>query len=248
MTGQHDDGGATRISVDEMTADRRKRPTAPDPKAGARPRKTRDAALAQSTILGVARAHFVSRGFAGARVDEIAAESGYSKAMIYHYYGNKENLYVAVLEEVYKHFVAPRRVLNLAEVGPLRALEAFMREGAASVRKDPAILNLLAIENLNEAAYLRGSSVSRAVYPPLLTQLKEILDAGVKEGLFRAGIDPVQLYVALSSVIFHAVSNRFTLSVTLGTDTASSAFLDRHIEMSVAMVVGYCTLPARGKE
>jgi AcrR family transcriptional regulator len=228
-----------------MTADQRKRSIAAKPAAFARPRKTRDAALAQATILGVARAHFVSQGFAGARVDEIAAESGYSKAMIYHYYGNKENLYVAVLEEVYKHFVAPRRVLNLAEVGPVRALEAFVREGAASVRKDPAILNLLAIENLNEATYLRGSTVPRAIYPPLLTQLKEILDAGVQQGVFRAGIDPVQLYVALSSVIFHAVSNRFTLSVTLGTDTASSAFLDRHVDMSVAMVIGYCTTSPR---
>jgi AcrR family transcriptional regulator len=228
-----------------MTLKPRKQPPSPSPAKPERPRKTRDAALAQSTILGVARAHFVSRGFAGARVDEIAAASGYSKAMIYHYYRNKEHLYVAVLEEVYKHFVAPRRVLNLAEVGPVRALEAFIREGAASVRKDPAILNLLAIENLNEAAYLRGSTVPRAVYPPLLTQLKEILDAGVQQGVFRSGIDPVQLYVVQSSAIFHAVSNRFTLSVTLGTDTASRAFLDRHVDMSVAMVVGYCTLPSR---
>ena len=225
-----------------MTADQRKKPVAAKP-AVIRPRKTRDAALAQSTILGVARAHFVSQGFAGARVDEIAAESGYSKAMIYHYFGNKEHLYIAVLEEVYKHFVAPRRVLNLAEVGPVRALEAFMREGAASVRKDPAILNLLAIENLNEAAFLRSSTVPRAIYPPLLTQLQEILDAGEQQGTFRAGIDVVQLYVALSSVIFHAISNRFTLSVTLRTDTASSAFIDSHVDMSVAMVIGYCTTP-----
>jgi len=225
-----------------MTADQRKRPPAPKPTKVRR--KTRDAALAQNTILGVARAHFVSRGFAGARVDEIAAESGYSKAMIYHYYGNKENLYVAVLEEVYKHFVAPHRVVNVEDVGPVRALEAFIREGAASVRKDPAILNLLAIENLNKAAYLRGSTVPRAIYPPLLTQLKEIIDVGVKEGVFRPGIDPVHLYVALSSVIFHAVSNRFTLSVALGTDTASTAFLDRHVDISVVMIVGYCTGPS----
>jgi len=191
----------------------------------------------------VARAHFVSQGFAGARVDEIAAESGYSKAMLYHYYGNKENLYIAVLEEAYQHFVAPRRVIDIAEVGPVRALEAFIREGAASVRKDPSILNLLSIENLNKAAYLRGSTVSRALYPPLLTQLKEIIDIGVQHGVFRTGIDSVHLYVALSSVIFHAVSNRFTLSVTLGTDTASNEFLDRHVDMSVAMVIGYCTNP-----
>jgi AcrR family transcriptional regulator len=228
-----------------MTIDQRKRPSAPKTELATRPRKTRDAALAQATILDVARAHFVSQGFAGARVDEIAAESGYSKAMLYHYYGNKKNLYVAVLEEVYRHFVAPHRVVNVADVGPVRALEAFVREGAASVRKDPAILNLLAIENLNEAAYLRGSTVPRAIYPPLLAQLKEIIDAGVKQGVFRAGIDAVHLYVALSSVLFHAVSNRFTLSVTLGTDTASNEFLDRHVDMSVAMVVGYCTTPSR---
>jgi TetR/AcrR family transcriptional regulator len=220
-----------------------KRPPTRKPAKAARQRKTRDAALAQEAILGVARAHFVARGLAGARVDEIAVESGYSKAMIYHYYGNKENLYVAVLEEVYKRFVAPRRVVDVAKVGPVRALEEFIREGADSVRKDPAILNLLSIENLNQAAYLRSSVVPRSVYPPLLLQLKEILEAGVKGGVFRTGIDPVHLYVALSSIIFHAVSNRFTLSVTLGANVAGNEFLDRHIDIAVAMVIGYCTMP-----
>src|SRR5262245_52723428 len=135
-----------------MAVNSSKRPRVRKPAKAARQRKTRDAALAQDAILGVARAHFVARGLAGARVDEIAAESGYSKAMIYHYYGNKENLYVAVLEEVYKHFVAPRRVVDVAKVGPVRALEEFIREGAESVRKDPAILNLLSSENLNQAS------------------------------------------------------------------------------------------------
>ena len=116
-----------------MAADRRKKTPVTVSGDGPRPRQTRDAARAQAKILSVARAHFVSQGFAGARVDEIAEASGYSKAMLYHYYGNKEKLYVAVLEEVYKHFVAPRRVLNLAEVGPVAALEAFIREGAASL-------------------------------------------------------------------------------------------------------------------
>lgn len=206
-------------------------------------RMTRDPVLAREVILRIARTHFVSRGLAGARVDEIAAESGYSKAMIYHYYGNKEKLYVAVLEQVYATFVAPRRTVDVEVVGPVAALEAFVREGAASVRKDPAILNLLAIENLHKAAYLRESKVSRAVYPQLLTQLSEILEAGVRQEVFRAGIDPVHLYVALSSAIFHAVSNRFTLSATLGVDANTRGFLDRHVDMAVEMVVRFCRAP-----
>ncbi|MCK8786146.1 TetR family transcriptional regulator [Roseomonas sp. NAR14] len=207
------------------------------------PGRPRDAALAQETILRVARAHFVAHGLAGARIDVIAREAGYSKAMIYHYYGSKEALYVAVLEASYRDFVAPRRQVRVAEVGPVRALEAFIREGAASIRRDPSILSLLGIENLHEAAYLRRTGVAAALYPPLIAQLREIVEAGERQGVFRAGIDPVHLYVSLSSLIFHAVSNRFTLAVTLSADVPGAAFLDRQVEEAVAMVVGYCRNP-----
>lgn len=205
-----------------------------------RRRRARDAALAQATILNVARSHFVSRGIAGARVDQIAAAAGYSKAMLYHYYGNKETLYAAVLAQACREIAAPQPTADWAVVGPVAALEAFVRGTAALLRRDPAILNLLALENLNEAAHLR-SPMLLGDHPGLLTQLRDILEAGAVAGVFRAGIDPVHLHVALWSMIAHTVSNRFTLSATLGVDIASDAFLDQHVDVVVEMVIGLCT-------
>jgi TetR/AcrR family transcriptional regulator len=208
-------------------------------------RKTRDADVAQETILRVAREHFVSHGLAGARMDEIAAASGYSKAMIYHYFGSKDALYIAVLDRTYRRDIAPRRPIDVAKVGAIAALTQFVREGAESIRKDPSSLNLLSIENIHKAEYLRRTNLPGTTYANLKKQLKDILDEGERSGAFRKGIDVTQLYLLLSSLLFHPISNRFTLSVLLGTDVSSDQFMAKYIDSSVEMVVGFCINPTR---
>src|SRR6201996_5396914 len=118
-------------------------------------RKTRNPELARETILDIARRHFVSRGLAGARMDEIAKDAHYSKAMLYHYFGSKDALYIAVLEQTYREDIARHELVDISEVGPIAALEQFVREGAESVQKDPSILLLLSIENIYGPKYLR---------------------------------------------------------------------------------------------
>ncbi len=211
--------------------------------ASPRQRLVRDADLARETILRVAREHFVSNGLAGARTDEIAAASGYSKAMMYHYFGSKEALYLAVLEETYRRDITPRRPVDIAEVGPVAALRSFVREGAEAVRKDPSILNLLSVENIHQGQYLRQTNLSDTSYLELKKRLQAILDAGQQSGAFRAGIDVTQLYLLQASLIFHAISNRFTLSIILGTDITSKTFMDRYIDAAIDMVVGFCVNP-----
>jgi AcrR family transcriptional regulator len=206
-------------------------------------RKTRDASLAQETIFRVAREQFVAHGLAGARIDQIAAASGYSKAMIYHYFGSKDALYIAVLEETYRRDITPRRTLDIAKIGPIAALERFIREGADAIRKDPSILNLLSIENIHKAAYLRKTGMPGSIYVVLKRQLKEIVDEGERRGLFRKGIDITHLYLMLSSVIFHAISNRYTLSVILEVDVSSDRFMKKYIDSAVKMVLGFCVNP-----
>lgn len=205
-----------------------------------RVRKKRDAGLAQETILRVAREHFVSRGLSGGRIDEIAAASGYSKAMIYHYYGSKEALYRAVLEDAYSREITHRAAFDLVRHGPIAALEHFIREGAASLQRDPSILNLLAIENLHHAKHLEKSALPGTVYAALKRQLQDIIDEGVRLGIFRSDIEITTLYVLLSSIIFHAISNRYTLSVILETDIISNPFMSRYLDCAVDMVTRYC--------
>jgi TetR/AcrR family transcriptional regulator len=208
-----------------------------------RDRKTRNADLAQETILDVARKNFVARGLAGARMDEIARDSGYSKAMLYHYFGSKNALYVAVLEQTYRRDITPRRFVDVSAVGPISALEQFVREGAESIRKDPSILHLLSIENIHRAEYLCKSSLPGKTYAKLKNHLKDIVDQGERNGVFRSGIDVTQLYLLFGSLISYPVSNNFTLSFVLGTDVSSARFMNEYIDSAIEMTVGFCVNP-----
>jgi TetR/AcrR family transcriptional regulator len=203
-------------------------------------RKTRNPDLARETILNTARKHFVARGLAGARMDEIAKEARYSKAMLYHYFGSKDALYIAVLEQTYREDIASHELVDISEVGPIVALEKFVREGAESVRKDPSILLLLSIENIYGAKYLRKSGIPGKVYEKLKGHLKKIVDEGERTGVFRSGIDVTELYLLFGSLVSYPVSNKSTLSLVLGKDISTARFMNRYIDSAVEMTIRFC--------
>lgn len=58
----------------------------------------RDAQHTRRRLLEAAAAEFAERGIAGARVDRIAATAGANKALIYAYFGNKDQLFDAVFD------------------------------------------------------------------------------------------------------------------------------------------------------
>jgi AcrR family transcriptional regulator len=203
-------------------------------------RKTRNPDLAREILLGIARKHFVARGLAGARMDEIARDARYSKAMLYHYFGSKDALYIAVLEQTYREDIARHELVDISEVGPIAALEKFVREGAESVHKDPSILLLLSIENIHGAKYLRKSNIPGEVYVRLKRHLKKIVDEGERTGVFRSGIDVTQLYLLFGSLISYPVSNKFTLSLVLGKDISAARFVKSYIDSAVEMTVRFC--------
>ena len=72
--------------------------TEPESKSAIR---TRDAEATRTRILNAAKREFAHFGLGGARVDEIAKRAKANKRMIYHYFGGKEELFTAVLEEAY---------------------------------------------------------------------------------------------------------------------------------------------------
>ena len=78
----------------------------------------RDPAATAKKLLTAARREFAGSGLAGARVDEIAARAGVNKQLVYHYFGDKDALYLAVLEWVYEEIRAQERKLNLEGLPP----------------------------------------------------------------------------------------------------------------------------------
>src|SRR5271168_5075480 len=91
-------------------------------RAPANTERSRDPERTQSEILDVATREFGERGYAGARVDEIAKQTRTTKRMLYYYFGSKEGLFVAVLERAYAAIRQAEQSVDLEHLDPVAAI------------------------------------------------------------------------------------------------------------------------------
>ncbi len=201
---------------------------APDPRA-----RIRTAAVAA----------FAEKGLAGARVDDIAARAGVNKRMLYHYFGNKEALWLAALEDVYAEQIAAENALDLANAEPvagIRRLVAFLWEFYLD---HPEFVALVNTENLHRARYLRRSARVPAMHSRLVAGLETLLARGRAQQVFRADVDPVQLFVTCAALAYFYQSNCHTLSTVFGRDLMSARARVQRLGHITDVVLGYLTPP-----
>ena len=188
----------------------------------------RDPERTRTVILNAAVAEFTSKGLSGARIDRIARRAAVNKRMIYYYFGNKEGLYIAVLEQTYTAIRTAEIGLNLAGRDPTDGMRELVEFTWRYFIEHPEFLSLLATENFNRARYLKNSRRIRELHSPLIGMITELLERGARQGVFRPGIDPVQLYITIASLGFFYLSNSHTLSTIFGRDlTAREALTAR---------------------
>lgn len=199
----------------------------------------RDAEATRQRILDAAEVEFSDKGLAGARVDVIAAGAGSNKRMIYYYFGNKENLYVAVLENAYSHMRREESGLSLDTLDSLAAIRALVLFKFDYYDRHPVLISLLNAENVHGARYLRRSRKVTKLYMPLVETLSRILKSGAKKGVMRAGIDPVELYVSIAALSYFYFSNRATLSNAFGRAFDSPAARRARRAHVVEVILGY---------
>lgn len=197
----------------------------------------RDPAQTRPAILEAAVHEFTQKGYGGARINEIARRSGANKRMIYHYFGDKEALYLAALESVYESIRSAEAELHLTSRDPVDAMRELTRFTWRYFLAHPEFLSMLATENLLKARHLKRSTRILTMHSPLVGTLAEVLRRGVAEGRFRAGVDPVHLYITIASLGFFYLSNRHTLSVIFRRDLASRPELEAWGEHIVAVVL-----------
>jgi AcrR family transcriptional regulator len=188
----------------------RRAPTRARPAKGAR---VRDPAATRHRILEAAKAEFARLGLGGARVDAIAARAKANKRMIYHYFGGKRDLFLAVLEAAYGDIRTAERELDLEHLEPEAALRTLTEFTWKYYLKHPEFLTLVNSENLHKARHLKQSKVISAMFTTLVAMVKDILDRGVKKGVFRKGVDPVQLNITIAAIGYYYLTNRFTGSI-----------------------------------
>jgi len=190
-------------------------------------------------ILAAALEEFARHGLGGARVDRIAARAGANKRMLYYYYGNKEELFLAVLESRYAHIRRAELGLHLGALDPEEGIRRLVEFTWEYYLRHPEFLVLLNSENLHRARHLRRSRQIAAMHSPLVATLRDLLERGVREGKFRRGVDPVQLYISIAGLGYFYLSNRYTLSTIFERDLLSARSKAERLRHMTALVLGY---------
>ncbi|MBL8836430.1 MAG: TetR family transcriptional regulator [Alphaproteobacteria bacterium] len=207
-------------------------------------RRTRDPARTREAIVSTAEAEFARHGFGGGRVDRIARRARANKRMIYHYFGNKEGLFLAVLERVYGAKRAAERALMVDHGDPISAIRALVEFNFDYCRDHPEFQALLNDENLHRARHLSRSRLIRELYSPAVETLRIVLAEGERQGVYRSDVDPMQLYVTIAGLPYFFFANNPTLSTIFGRALASDAEIARYRRHAVDVVVGYLRAPA----
>jgi AcrR family transcriptional regulator len=197
------------------------------------PEKTRE------NILQAAIAEFVQQGLSGARVDAIAERMHTSKRMIYYYFGSKEQLYVEVLEKLYGDIRSTEGKLHLAELEPREAIRRLVEFTFDHHDRNVDFVRIVSIENIHHGEYVKQSTAIRSMSTTVLDALGEILRRGEAEGIFRPGLNALDVHLLISSFCFYRVSNRNTFGEIFQIDLTDEQVKARHKEMICESLLRY---------
>ena len=192
-------------------------------------------------ILDVATAEFAANGFAGARVDEIAARTRTTKRMIYYYFGSKEGLYLEVLERVYAQIREVERSIQIDELSPQDALRRLAEATYDHHTTHESFIQLVSIENIHRAEHLRNSQTILRQNVTAVTLLEQVLERGVRDGIFRPDVDALDVHMVISAYACFHVANRHTFAAIFNRDMLDPALQDRHRRLIGDMVVATMT-------
>ena len=207
-----------------------------------RPSKiVRNPEASRARILEAARIEFVSYGLSGGRVDRIAAQSAVNKNLIYHYFGSKDALYLAVLERIYADLRASQQDQDLRNLPPVEGMKRLVSSTFDHFVATPDLIRLMSIENIHYGEHLKRSASTRPLYSGLLDTIRILLKRGQQEGVFRANVDPVDLYLSISGLAYFFLSNQHTLSWLLDRDLAARRRVLKRRAHVVEMVLAYLT-------
>lgn len=201
--------------------------------------RPRDSDRSRQQILDAARDEFALHGLSGARVDRIALNASVNKRLIYYYFGSKDDLFTAVLEAAYADIRTAEQALHLAELPPPYAIRRLVEFTWNYYIEHPEFLSLLNSENLHKARHLEESKQVRETNTPLIQTLEQILDRGRQAGIFRAGINPMQLYISIAALSYFYLSNNYTLSSIFGSNLMTHKAHSERLSHICDVILGY---------
>ena len=212
---------------------------APRAKRGKTKRGTRDPDRTRARILAAAKRAFADSGLGGARVDQIAGGAKVNKRMIYHYFDSKDGLFLAVLERAYTDIRKAEQALDLDHLDPVEAIKTLVSFTWDYYLRNPEFLRLVNSENLHGGRHLAKSDTIQDLHSPFVQMVADILRRGERAGVFRKGVDPVQLNITIAALGYYYLTNRHTLSTIFDRDLMAPDALAARLDFMIDNVLGY---------
>jgi len=204
--------------------------------------RTNDSDATKRNILEVATEEFARNGLSGSRIDEIAARTKTSKRMIYYYFGDKEGLYLAVLESVYQKIRKIETALDLDDLAPADALRKLVEFTFDYQNENEDFVRLVMIENIHHGRYLAKSKVIQDLNVTAIDAISRLYRRGVEQKVFREGLDAIDIHWFISALCFFNVSNRATFSNIFKRDLTAPAALSARRASVVDNIIRYVVL------
>ncbi|MCJ0977230.1 TetR family transcriptional regulator [Rhodococcus sp. ARC_M12] len=216
-----------------------------DDTSGPTVKRRRNSDLTRHNILEVATEEFADKGFAGARIDEIAQRTHTTKRMLYYYFTDKEGLYKAVLERSYLRIRERERDVDVEGLGPIEAIRAIASLTFDHHEENPDFIRLVSTENILRGEHISTSEALSNLGNPAAELLSRILTRGQADGVFRTDVDALDVHMTISSFCVFRLSNRYTFEALFGRDLTDPQHRERLRSMLGDMIVAYLTSPSR---
>ncbi|HBR92970.1 MAG TPA: TetR/AcrR family transcriptional regulator [Opitutae bacterium] len=179
---------------------------------------------------------FSACGYDGVAVDEIVALAGCNKRMLYHYYSNKEGIYIEVLRQVFGELEAYEMQGVQEATDTATAIREILAQYFGFLQGHPEFVSLLMWENLNQAQFLNAHP-DLLTKTPILERLTEILKQGAERGEIESSADPRHLLIALIGICFIYFSNQHTLRHSIGLDLRDPAVRKQGLKLAQDVLI-----------
>jgi AcrR family transcriptional regulator len=216
-----------------------------DGEAEPRPVRKRDSERTRQALMKAALKEFALHGFSGARIDRIAEAAKCNMRMLYHYFGNKEGLYVAVLEAAYADLRRKEAALDIDVDKPLEGMLELLRFTYLYFQNNPMFEGLLRAENIMQGRFVRQSKPVPEGAFSLKKTIADLIASGQAKGLFRDNLDPVNLYVSMTALSRFHLGNAYSMSAVLGVDLQDKAWRKQRLDHCLEVFRAYLVKDGR---
>ena len=205
--------------------------------------KTRKGQATKTKMIQIAAELMQKNGVTATTVNDVLASSSTGKSQFSHYFGSKEELFRAVLQEAYLDIRAAEQQLQLADLEPREALQKLVRFTWEYYLENPEFIRLVNSANLHRGRHLKDSAPLLSANRQYVDLVRSILDRGVATGVFRDDVDPVQLNITIAAIGYYYLTNRFTGEILYERDLMTQEALDERLAFNLETILKLVEMP-----